>query len=249
VANTTWNPSDKSASITLSGTNNLTATSTSSVLNGVRAIDKQITGKFYWEVTATTFGVNGGIGVASPNWTLANGLFGTAGPGTSCVANNGNIYVDGSTTGTSLGTIASGTVVCIAVDVGARLIWYRSGAAGNWNNSASASPATGAGGIAVNSLGDGIAAYPALTIGTLSNAVTANFGDSAFTGTVPSGFTAGFTAGVTSPTNAIATQLAVEHWLAASTPAQVTQVALEHWASVAAAVPSTGSPIGVVIMA
>jgi hypothetical protein len=65
-----------------------------------------------------------------------------------------------------------------------------------------------------------------------SEASTANFGDTAFTGTVPSGFTSGFTAGATINTNALATQTAVEHWLSTNPDAQTTQVLVEHWATV-----------------
>ena len=143
----------------------------------------------------------------------------------------GTVYVDSVSMGTNLlGTISNGTVVCFAFDVDARLIWMRSGAAGNWNGSASANPATGVGGF-LTGLGRGIPAYPAFFGAASAEAVTANFGDTAFAGTVPSGFTSGFTAGVTSPTNTLATQSAVEHWLATNPDAQITQVALEHWAS------------------
>jgi hypothetical protein len=119
-------------------------------------------------------------------------------------------------------------VVCIAFDVGARLAWFRKGAAGNWNGSASANPAIGAGGVACT-LGDGIPLYPAVSFGGTGNVATANFGDTAFTGTVPSGFTSGFTSGTTSPTNAIATQVAVEEWFTTNVPVQVTQVSVEEW--------------------
>ena len=68
MANTTWNPSDKSASLTLSNGN---LTLSASALGGVRAIDRQITGKFYWEVTATTWGASCVIGVAAQGASLA----------------------------------------------------------------------------------------------------------------------------------------------------------------------------------
>ena len=144
----------------------------------------------------------------------------------------GTIYVDGVSTGVNIGTIADGTLVGIAADLTARLIWFRLGAAGNWNASASNNPATGVGGIVCNTSGVGIPTHPAYFGAAGSNVATANFGDSAFVGAVPSGFTSGFTAGVSVPTNAIASQVAAEHWLTTNPDARITQVVAEHWASV-----------------
>ena len=227
MANTVWNGSDKTASLVLSG-GNLVATAASGG-GYVRAVDKQITGKFYWEVTATTNALaSTSIGISSPTAILGN--FSNT-PGVAGVVHAGTIYVDGVTTGSTLGTITSGTVLCFAFDADSRLIWIRAGAAGNWNGSAGANPATGSGGFDSH-LGRGIPAYPAFYGSSTSEAVTANFGDTAFTGAVPSGYTSGFTAGASVPTNAIASQALAEHWLTTNPDAQITQVALEHWASV-----------------
>lgn len=251
MANTTFNPSDKGANITLTGSN-LIATLSSTGNQSVRAIDKQVSGKFYWECTGNTLaGSLAGVGIAAITAVLANSLSSGASAGTCSLNRNaGQIYVDGTiVSGISLGAINSGTVVCVAFDCDARLIWFRLGAAGNWNASAPANPATGAGGV-LTTIGRGIPAYPAITLGNTSgDQITANFGDSAFTGTVPSGFTSGFTAGVTTSTNALATQAAVEHWITTNPDAQVTQVALEHWASVAAAVPGSGALVYAMVMA
>ncbi len=229
MTNTTFNPSDKAASLTLSG-GNLIATGTTGANAGVRAIDKQITGKFYWECTCNTFASSGSaVGVSSPTAALNAGLAFASPLGTCGLNRAGSVYSDGvQVAGIAFGTIASGTVVGIAVDCDARLIWYRLGAAGNWNASATASPVTGAGGVAL-SIGRGIPVYPMVTSAALNDQITANFGGSAFTGTVPSGFTSGFTAGATSSTNALVTQAAVEEWYTTNAPAQVTQVAIEEW--------------------
>jgi hypothetical protein len=228
MANTTWNPSDKSANCTLSG-GNLIGTATGANA-WVRAVDKQVTGKFYWEAQPTVW-VNGntgigfcGGGLAAPSGATVAGMVATfkAGP----------IYVDTVNTGKTLGARAANDIIGIAVDLNARLIWFRVAPAGNWNGDATANPATGAGGVSFTILGIGIQAYPVATFGTGADAITANFGNSAFSGTVPSGFTSGFTSGVVSPSNALATQLAAEHWLTTNPAAQITQVALEHWATV-----------------
>lgn len=232
MANTTWNPSDKSANITLSGTNNLTATSTTTAIGGVRAIDRQITGKYYWEITCTTWGSNEGIGFATAAASLVIG-----GPGNWVLATTGHWWIENvdNGAGTSIGTITSGSVVCFALDVTNGLFWARLGAAGNWNGSATNNPATGVGGLSSTHFGasSGFAVYPIMWIGTVSGHTgTANFGDSAFTGTVPSGFTSGFTSGATGTTNVIDTQMALEQWGGGTTNrAQLTQVALETWAS------------------
>jgi hypothetical protein len=228
MANTTWSTTDKFAGITLSG-GNLTAAAPSGSTNGVRSVDRLVTGKYYWEIIATTFaGSFSGFGIARQAVALntsyaALGLAGVAQAG-------GAITVDGGTNLASLGTITSGSLVCFAVDLTNQLLWIRLGAAGNWNNSGAANPATGIGGFAISGYGQGIPVY-AHFVSTSTTQITANFGDTAFTGAVPSGFTSGFTAGVTSPTNALATQAALEQWVAPNPNAQVTQAALEMWAT------------------
>lgn len=267
MPNSTWNPSDKSAGITLSG-GNLVAANNNSTLSSVRTVDKQVSGKFYWEATLTSWGhTNDSIGFGVSSASLTAGLATNASPGTCSLNRGGVVYVDGVSAGFSFGTVTSGTVVCFAIDLSARWVWFRLGAAGNWNNSAPANPATGAGGVAVT-VGAGLPAYPMLACQLTGDSVTANFGDTAFTGVVPSGFTAGWPSGATSPTNDIVTQIGLEHWLTTNPDAQVTQmalehwattasgnlqavvtqVALEHWASVANVIPSTGGPMISVIL-
>jgi hypothetical protein len=237
VANTQWNGSDKSANVTLSGLNLIAVASGASAW--VRAVDKQITGKFYWECTPTVWGnANTGVGFSTPNVTTPV----PTSIGTCVVIKSGVINVDGVSSGSTLGARAAADVISVAVDFGARLTWFRVAAAGNWNGSATANPATGAGGVAITSSGVGVPAFPLAIMGANLDAITANFGDTAFTGTVPSGFTSGFTAGASIGTNALATQAAVEHWLTTNPAAQVTQVALEHWASVQTTYPTPLTP-------
>lgn len=234
MANTAWSATDKSANITLTGSNLIaTATGTGA---GARAVDKQIAGKFYWECTFNT--VTNSItscGVANSLWPTGTGIgiLSLAPVGTCGLGRSGNVYVDGVIVGgIAFGALANGNVICIAADFSARLIWFRLGAAGNWNMSASANPATGAGGVSI-SLGNGVAAYPVVNLQLINEQITANFGDTAFTGAVPAGFISGFTSGVTSPTNAIASQSALEQFLTAIPDAQVTQAAIEQWATTA----------------
>lgn len=227
MANTIWNASDKTASVTLTGSN-LTATASTST-QAVRAADRQVTGKFYWEVTMTTAGSNYGVGCAIQGAPLAT-MWATPTSAVIVYNTNGNIWLNNVNTGFTVGPLtAGGLILCIALDAANGLFWARNGAAGNWNGNASNNPATGTGGISILYIGGAaIPLYPAACFGAIA-AVTANFGDTAFTGTVPSGFTSGFTAGATVGTSEIATQTAIEEWGVGPSTMQATQVAVEEW--------------------
>jgi len=244
MANTVWNASDKTAGVTLSNLN-LTATS-SAASNGVRAVDRQIAGKFYFETTLTTASTVYGIGLVNPAAVLST-MYTTPLNAVVLYA-SGTIWVNNATSGVTLGSMgAGGFVVCLAVDIGARLFWARVGAAGNWNANAGNNPATGVGGISLAAIcSTAIPLYPAAFFGVAA-ACTANFGDTAFTGVVPSGFTSGFTTG-TPPLSMISTQIALEEWGRGTPAMQVTQVAIEEWASVATVLPVT-STIGAMVLA
>src|SRR5215472_5059826 len=237
MANATWNPSDKATGITLSG-GNLIATNNNGAVSNVRAVDKQVTGKFYWEYTTNTIA---SVGIAAGYVSLTadiNAVFAALAvqkSGAVALDGSSSFLIDGASTTANIGALVNGSVVGIALDAGARKVWLRLGAAGNWNGAAGRDPATGVGGISFTSLGVAFPIYPAVTLVATNDQVTANFGDSAFTGTVPSGFTAGFTAGAVLPVNEVTTQLAVEQWARIVPPQmQATQLALEMWA------PATG---------
>lgn len=200
MANTTWNPSDKTAGVTLSG-GNLTAAYGGSGTQGVRTTDRQVSGKYYWEATTGPTSVNIGLGLA--NGAVSISTLALSGPSVGCawVQANGTLQCDGVQTGSAVGVYSTNTTVCFALDLNARLLWVRIGAAGNWNNAAGPNPATGVGGYGVP-FGATLAAYPFVFWASGStSSVIANFGDSAFVGAVPSGFTAGFPTGA--PTNII----------------------------------------------
>ena len=228
MANTTFNPSDKSANVTLSG-GNLVATNTGQGL--VRTLDKQISGKFYFEFTFANSSSGYFAGVANGMADLSNSVISAV--NTAAFNGGGTISVNGVTQSGSLGTIPVGGTGCVAVDFTALLIWFRNGAAGNWNGSGTANPAIGIGGFSIASInlpGTTFAPVCGVTGGGLGP-ITGNFGDSTFVGAVPSGFTNGFTAGATFTTNLAATQTFIEHWaVPATTDVQLTQAAVEHWA-------------------
>jgi hypothetical protein len=179
--------SPNNANVTLSG-GNLTVAHANTSQAFARSIHQRSTGKFYFEATAVTWAnSNDGCGVARSTATAAN--LTTAGTNCSSIFRSGNIYANGSNSGTSLGAIANGDRIGVAIDLDNQMIWFRKNN-GNWNNSGTANPATNTGGISISS-------YPSMAPhcsfdSTGSQVTTFNLGASAFTDTVPSGFTSGW---------------------------------------------------------
>lgn len=239
MATTTWNPSDKNTGVTLSN-GNLTATNNNNVQpQGVRAVDEQSTGKFYWEyVFNTTNNVCDAVGICSASCPLNTQMNFSSGQGYAVVVpyTGGQIYNSGSSPA-ALGTISNGSLIGVAVDCTARQIWFRLGASGNWNNSGTANPATGTGGIVLSNFSGPV--YPLGQVASTNSQITANFGATSFTGAVPSGFTAGFPP--SPPAGVQVTKVALEQW-GGGAAAQVTQIALEMWASVALYTPPPANP-------
>lgn len=186
---TTWNPADKSASVTLSGSN-LTATGSASA-GGVRANAFKTTGKVYWEYTctaasgtATGSGTDIGIGLSSAI------LSSVGGSGTNAVLqimSSGIIYVNGNTSAFG-GAVVCPATVAVAVDFTGKKFWLRALNGGQWNgNNATNDPGTGLGGSDISSLSGNW--YPLVTF-SAADVITANFGASAFVGSMPTGYAA-----------------------------------------------------------
>jgi hypothetical protein len=192
MAGTTWNPLDKSANCVLTN-GNLTA-GASGASNGARSVDGHLAGKYYWELTWNLTQTTDAVGISAAGASLT-----TAAPlaGQRCLlAQGGSIFLNGGTAvGGVGGSVSAGSVICIALDCTGSLIWFRVGAAGIWNNSAGNNPATGVGGVAMVTILGGLRLYAHEFTAAASATVVANFGDSAFTGAVPSGFVSGFPAG------------------------------------------------------
>src|SRR4029077_514184 len=185
---TTWNPSDKSSGIALSN-GNLTATNTDNNVDGGRAIASATAGKAYFKITCTRFTYSlDAVGICNSSYALGSiGNPSGGGVGKCTVKQLGTVWLDGGSVGPVFGGVTNGTVMCIAVDLTAKLMWFRKGAAALWNVSGTADPATGTGGISIPNLGGSVAAYPTVSLGNTNDAATANFGPTAFAGTVPSG--------------------------------------------------------------
>lgn len=183
----TWNPSDKAASITLSGSDLIATFSVANGWGGVRSTIGKSTGKWYWEYTITVADVNtimdhavaqsgANLTINLRDQTTSWSFFGLNGN----KSNNSYIaYGSGQ---------SQGDVVSIAIDMDAGKIWW--GVNGTWQ--ASGDPGAGTNEAFSNLSGT---IYAAWASDILDNAATANFGASAFAHSVPSGFNAGLFTG------------------------------------------------------
>jgi hypothetical protein len=229
MANTTWSSTDKNG-MTISGAG-LIATGSPGI-NSVRSTDRLVVGQHYWENTITSLSAGFAVGVASDAASI--GLSTGGGNYVAQVDNGGFIKTNFSLFGTSLGTRAAGDIIGIAEDLDTGQVWFRVCPSGNWNGSASADPATGVGGcplitgapIGLRVGGGGVPVHAWASAGN-TGVITANFGDSAFSGAVPAGYTSGFPV-VSVPTVVFASQAGVETFIGGGSPAiRVSQVGLE----------------------
>jgi len=239
VTYTTWSTTQKDANLTLSGGNLIaTASSTNVTGFGVRAADVQSTGKFYWEYTtgATYAGTNNAIGLCNGD-VVTYGFAQTLG-NVAILNKSGAIWVNSTQKLTGVGAYTTNALICVAVDLAAQLIWFRVGAAGNWNGSAANNPATGVGGVSIAAIAPAYqtSSYPVATLTSNGDSVTANFGATAFSGAVPAGFTSGWTTGSTAITSLASTQVGDATWVTqANAPLAVTQVGTAVWQTQAVA--------------
>lgn len=143
------------------------------------------TGKFYFQalinvLTSTNFEV----GIASSSFGFSGGFLGTGGFTSLGWDHAGAVLVNGSTAAT-IQSYAAGDTVCVAIDLGSGLYWFRTNG-GNWNNSGTANPATGVGGLAISLAVDSY--FPGVTLLTTGDQATFNFGATAYSQTPPVGF-------------------------------------------------------------
>jgi hypothetical protein len=174
---------------TVSGTNDVTCVAANTSPHDQTAVSGASSGSNYFEVT-----LNG-----STNWNATVdpgvGVEGASG------ANACGWAPDGTITSNAGGTLLSGftfpsNTQTIGVAFTATEIWFRNASTGgNWNNSGTANPATGTGGL---SLTTGTY-YPAVLGGSGATGYggTLNTGTSSFVGALPSGFTALYSGGIT----------------------------------------------------
>lgn len=148
---TSWNPADQSG-MTLTGSN-LIATSAAGHSN-VRSTTSQTTGKVCWEVVATTITADWDAGLSNATYSIT-GLLGGDGNGIGFDPNTGapqGVFYNNATLSTGPGVSPNGEKEDFCADLGAHLLWVTNatqrGNGSTWNNSATANPATGTGGLA-----------------------------------------------------------------------------------------------------
>lgn len=186
---TTFDPANKSSNITLSG-GDLTATNGSTGEGrNVRSIASHATGKYYCEFTLVEDGGDAGFdapGVVNATFPIGDNstYLGETSDGVGAYG-DGSVYRNNSVVAT-IAAFTQGAVVCMAVDADNERIWWRTNG-GNWNNSATADPATNTEGVNLAALGGGTL-YAAVEPGAATGAFTANFGGTAYAHTPPSGF-------------------------------------------------------------
>src|SRR3954471_17809859 len=181
MANTTLSATDKSATVTRATSLQATGTSTSN--GGIRVVDGKRSGKFYFEAIFTVrTGGNSGFGIARGDANLAS--FGSS---TLLAAevypSSGNIWLNGSSTGKSLGALLTSDTVGFAVDLDNWTLGVRKGAAGNWNGTPGADPANPATMLSIAAIkGDPFDILIAASFNANLDSCTFNVGDTVFVG-------------------------------------------------------------------
>jgi hypothetical protein len=148
-------------------------------------------GKYYFEISvAASHGQGDTIAIADAVTTYTQLVGNTAANYVALFRNTGVIWVSTVNSGKTLGTLAAtgGYVIGVAVDLDARLIWFRKDS-GNWNGDSLANPVTGVGGISFTAA---ISYAPIVSFGGAAglagDAFTANFGATSYANAAPSGF-------------------------------------------------------------
>lgn len=206
ASSTIWSPTDLSPGIVLSNIGLTAATTPGAGNQTVRSTNSKSTGKYYFEATLNAITNDVSVGLANSAYSLS-GAIEIGGEGNSVgyysVTPPQSIYFNNNIVALSIGTKSDvvGAVLQFAVDFSNHLIWCTSPAMrsqGNtWNNSASANPASGTGGLSFAGMaGPYFVAYNDDLGGSR---VTLNFGLSTFANVAPVGFAAWDTAIVPTP--------------------------------------------------
>jgi hypothetical protein len=184
---TTWNPSDKNASIVLSN-GNLTATGpVTTGACGVRGTNFRRTGKYYFEITvvsANDTNIGAYVGISDSTAASLTDFSGFSNANGFLYASPGGIYYNTNATPTTGSTYLNADVISVAVNMSGRRIFVAKNNV--WQTH---TPGVGAGWDYVTT--SPITPYfLASTATTVAPAVTLNVGSSSFVYTKPSGYLA-----------------------------------------------------------
>jgi hypothetical protein len=183
-----WNPADKSASVVLTNSFRTATGPANWDGHGVRSITSRNTGKRMVEISTSSYTY---VGISRAGFTYvwpSSGSFSGAivsypdDAFYTSISGSNVLMFDGSPQRTEPG------VLTMAFDFDANLMWIAFGT-GDWNQSGTANPATGTGGISIASIEGSGGFFVYCGLG-LNGEATINTGESAFTKTLPSGFSA-----------------------------------------------------------
>lgn len=184
------NQNDKAAAVVLSNGNLTASMPTNNNLGMVRSTRSIASGKAYFE--GTFVAGNPGAGLSELGIGFVDGsAFLSQTPYVQGVGvqTQPSIFVANNSAGTYTSVDAViGDVWGVAIDATAKLVWFRKNG-GLWNNSGSADPATGAGGVDISVLTFPL--FVGIFVDNEANTpatITTNFGATAFAFTPPAGF-------------------------------------------------------------
>jgi hypothetical protein len=182
---TTLDPANLGTSQALSN-GNLTDSFVSGSDGLARSIANHSTGKYYCEFIYGHVG-NNGVGIMDGSGSVNSYLYGTN--------HQFGTFFSGAWSGSGLlGTTTADSFVAtnvgaLALDIGNQAIWIKNlSTAGFWNANATANPATNTNGCVFSGTLLSGTLYVTTQNSGASDNVTFNFGATAYTGTVPSGF-------------------------------------------------------------
>lgn len=183
---------------------NLTAQISTSTHSVVQSLEGKKSGKWYVEFTVNTTSASLGVGLI-PAWGVLSTFLGGTGSAGSPNGDAGWAYYNNTPSGlvenvgtaqtaVNLATYTTSDVIGMAVDLDNGRVWWRKNT-GSWvGTSGTPNPATNTGGFDIsNLLTGGCRVYIGFDASVSGTKLTLNAGGSAFTGAVPSGFTAGWT--------------------------------------------------------
>lgn len=180
---TTFNPADTAAGLTLSAGNLAIASGGTS--DKSRSTANHSTGKYYCEAAYAGAAIYKVIlGVADAAESLTVGDPGNTAHSAGLWQGDTNIYGNSNSVLGVAADYSGGLVLSMAVDVGAKLLWYRVNG-GIWNNNGANDPAAGSGGAAISFLSGSLYVMGGANTAT---PLTVNFGGSTYSFTPPSGF-------------------------------------------------------------
>ncbi len=176
----TWNPAD-ARNLLFSNGNKTVTNDVFNTYGVARSTVSASSGKKYWEMFISAFSVAAVTeGIANRDATLTSYLgTDTAGMGW---GGDGAIYGGA---GGAIQTWADGDTLCFALDIDNGNIWFRTNG-GNWNNSATANPATNTEGKAISPVTAPF--YAATSLYRDDDYAILNLGATPFAQAVPAGF-------------------------------------------------------------